>query len=233
MGRAKRNYKREPEQRWGLDFITEVRSRSNLEPKVIFDVGAHIGVTALLYSDCFPNATIYAFEPGSDNMRQLRENLVGAPDVRKHQIAFGVAAGTGALLTEPEHPSMARFGNGAGPTENVPIDTVDQFCTEHDVDRIDLMKIDTEGFELEVLEGAKSMLEQKRIGMIKAECAIDPDNDYHIELRELCDFLMPYGYRLFGIFDQYEDPFNSTSLIRRFDVALLHVELNSPTSLPE
>ena len=62
----------------GHDFIDDVRERlCGLEITNIFDVGAHIGLTAMEFSDRFPEATLYAFEPGSMNFRNMTSNLVG------------------------------------------------------------------------------------------------------------------------------------------------------------
>lgn len=66
IGRAVRNFRRRPSKSQGIDFIAEIKSRlPQLEIKTIFDVGAHIGLTALEYSDAFPDAEVYAFEPSA------------------------------------------------------------------------------------------------------------------------------------------------------------------------
>jgi FkbM family methyltransferase len=188
---------------------------------MIFDVGANIGMTALEFADAFPAATVHAFEPGSDNMRSLNGNLSGKPDILRYQLAFGSEPGTADLLIEPEHPTMARIGAGVGPTEKVKVDTIDQFCVAHQISQIDLLKIDTEGYEIPVLVGAKGMLANNTISIIKAECAVDPDMNYHTQFSEVCDVLHPYQYRLFGLYDQWEDTLHPTPRIRRFDAAFI------------
>ena len=156
IGRSIRKFRRKRHARWGTDFITDVKTRlPHLKPKIIFDVGANIGLAALEFSDAFPTAIVHAFEPGSENMRCLHLNLSGKPDILKHQIAFGAEPGTGNLFIEPEHPSMARFNGGVGPTEIVNIETIDRFCSVHRIWLIDLLKIDTEGHEIQVSPGPK------------------------------------------------------------------------------
>ena len=56
IGRWRRNRARRPDARWGVDFIDEAKLRLGLSSGVIFDVGAHIGITALHFSDAFPEA---------------------------------------------------------------------------------------------------------------------------------------------------------------------------------
>lgn len=222
IGRTIRNFRRKPDPRWGIDFLAEVKQRiPHLEGKTIFDVGAHIGMTAIEFSDVYPNAVVHAFEPGAENMRRLEANLVGKPEVRRHKIAFGEEVGSAKLLVEADHPSMARIGGSGGPTEEVRVDTIDNFCAQNGIKQIDLLKIDTEGFELKVLSGAKEMLRKGAIGVLKAECSIDPDSDYHVSLFALCELLHPFGYRLFGIYDQWEDTLAPTPRLRRFDAAFV------------
>jgi FkbM family methyltransferase len=201
--------------------MTEVRSRIGMEPNVIFDVGAHIGSTAGAFCDFFPSATIFAFEPSSKNFLDMTRNLVGHPDIRRYQIGFGASDGTEVLIFDPDHPSMARIGASTGEPENITIRTIDGFCAAHGVDMVDILKLDTEGYELQVLRGANSMLLENRITIIKVECGVNPDIKYHLSLEEICDHLYPLGYRLFGFYDQWEDVFDPTPALRRVDAAFV------------
>lgn len=225
IGRMKRNFSRKPEG-WGRDFGAEIKARlPHLEVGVIFDVGAHIGMTAIEFTDLFPQATLHAFEPHPANFARMQANLTGKPDVKRYLLGLGDQPGELAFELDPEHPSMARISDQG--TEKVVVSTVDGFCAEHGVDRIDLMKVDTEGFELPVLKGASGMLERGAIKLIKLECAIDPDSDYHTQLFDICNVLHPYGYRLFGIYDQWEDVFTDSPRIRRFDAAFVAKDLQT------
>jgi FkbM family methyltransferase len=191
------------------------------KPKRIFDVGAHVGVTALQFSDFFPDATVFAFEPSSRNFMEMKRNLVGKPDVRCHQIGFGATVGSAELTLDPEHPSMARIGGSVGTRETICIETIDNFCSVHSVDTVDILKLDTEGYELEVLSGAAKMLSESRIGVIKVECGVNPDITYHLSLEDVCRFLHPLGYRLCGLYEQWEDVFDPTPALRRVDAAFV------------
>lgn len=223
IGRALRNLSRKPSPSFGLDFIDEVKSRLPLlDVETIFDVGAHIGITALEYSDQFRAAHVYAFEPGSDNFRRMTSNLVGKPDIRRYQIGFGASERTATLFMDPEHPSMARLVEGPNSnSENVTIDTIDHFSAVNKICAIDILKIDTEGHEIQVLTGANRMLCSGKISIVKAEVAADPDSNYHTSFFSLYEFLNPFGYRLFGIYDQCENDFSPGPRLRRFDAAFI------------
>jgi FkbM family methyltransferase len=221
LGRRRRVWRRVPDTRWGIDFMMELRSRIGMAPQVIFDVGAHIGITAIQFSDFFPHATVFAFEPSSANFLDMTRNLVGKPDIRRYQIGFGASKGTDVLLFDPDHPSMARIGGSTGRPENVAMETIDGFCSAHSIDTVDILKLDTEGYELEVLRGAEIMLLKNRITIIKVECGVNPDIEYHLSLEDICDHLYPLGYRLFGFYDQWEDVFDPTPALRRVDAAFV------------
>jgi FkbM family methyltransferase len=228
LGRLKRNFLRRNDARWGQDFISEIKQRLNKDIEIIFDVGAHIGVTAIEFSDRFPRASVYAFEPSSINLKQLKDNLIGKPDIDCFQLAFGERAGEALLSMDVEHPSMARISEDGnlGSTEIVEVQTVDTFCKNHAIDRIDILKVDTEGFEIQVLRGAADMLARSAIAVIKLECTLNPDCEYHTKLFDICSILEPFGYRVFGMYDQWEDVFTFTSSLRRFDVVFISESCN-------
>jgi FkbM family methyltransferase len=223
IGRRVRNLRRDRIAGVGHDFVGDIKTRlPHVQVNTIFDVGAHIGLTALEFSDEFPNATVYAFEPGSENFCRMKSNLIGKPDIRLHNIGFSSAPGEAVLLCEPEHPSMARIvSGGTANTETVKLDTIDNFSIAAGVNRIDLLKIDVEGHEMSVFAGARKMLEQGRISIIRFETAIDPDLDYHTQFFEAFEFLRPFGYRLFGFYDQWENMLADSPALRRFDAAVI------------
>jgi hypothetical protein len=112
VGRRIRNLRRGDDLTFGLNFLAEVRSRlPGLSMDTIFDVGAHIGLTELQFADEFPKAEIYAFEPGTENMKRLVANLVGKPGVKRIKSGLGAAVSTQRLIVDAAHPSMARISD--------------------------------------------------------------------------------------------------------------------------
>ena len=67
---------------------------------------------------------------------------------------------------------------------------------------IDFLKIDTEGVDLDVLKGGQSLLQSGAIPFILAEVGFHPNDDRKVLFDEVRHFLMPFGYHLFGIYDQ-------------------------------
>ena len=126
-----------------------------------FDIGANVGAIALVLAQrCGPEGRVYAFEPGPPNLVRLRENLKLNPELaaRTEVIAAGVGDSAGELwwAEEPGNPGNALLSSAG--TDRVPVLTVDDFVRERAIDRIDLMKIDVEGMELKVMQGARNTL---------------------------------------------------------------------------
>ena len=173
------------------------------ENPVLFDVGANTGDYSRALADAFPGGRIFAFEPNPNTFQILKRNLNGSK-VNCIPTGLGSSAGTGALHVYPDDLITAHASRCAevltqlrGCTEpkRVPftVTTLDSFCEEHAIARIDLLKIDTEGYELDVLKGARKMLERDRIGMIQFEFG-DCDLYTRVFLRDFYDALPKYRF---------------------------------------
>jgi FkbM family methyltransferase len=121
----------------------------------VVDVGANIGYYVLLFRRLIgPDAAIDAFEPDPDNRVELERNVRAnaLPNVRLHAAAVGARAGTVALA-----PGLNSKVEASG-TVQVPMVTLDAAVSG----RVDLLKIDVDGYEGFVLEGAQGLLERER-----------------------------------------------------------------------
>jgi len=140
---------------------------------VVFDVGANNGgyVEAALWvaSD---RLMVFSFEPQDACFEVLRARYESDPRVSLHKIAIGKHVGVADLFFAEEGESIAslnRQSNAQTKTQKVRITTVDQFCDENGISRIQFLKIDTEGQEMEVLRGASRMIREGRIDFIQFE----------------------------------------------------------------
>jgi hypothetical protein len=87
-------------------------------------------------------------------------------------------------------------------TQTVNVTTIDHFLQAENIGKVGILKIDVEGFDLKVLKGARKALAAKNIEFILVECGFYNDNPHLISLDDFRDFLLPYGYRILGIYDQ-------------------------------
>jgi len=140
---------------------------------VIFDVGAHDGAylkAALQVAD--GRLRSFCFEPQDACFEILRARYESDPRVSLHKTAISKHVGIGELFyTEPgeSFASLRRQSDVQTNAQKVRVTTVDQFCDENGVGRIQLLKIDTEGQEMEVLKGASRMIQEGRIDFIQFE----------------------------------------------------------------
>ena len=136
----------------------------------VLDIGANIGMTALALSRICTDGQIVAIEPVPRTFRYLRGN-VSKGRARNVQI-FNCAVGSneGSVLMQG-HPSNFACSFVADNyripakdhfSKRVPIKRLDDMFPDLPLDRVDFMKVDVEGFELEVFAGAREILNTYR-----------------------------------------------------------------------
>lgn len=156
------------------DHVTHQKYYSIPESAVIFDVGANIGSMALRFSQQVINCHVYAFEPTDYAFNKLLRNLSLNPVLAERITPVQLFVSN---QTELDHQIKAYsswkvdgtsielhplHGGSIKPAESVPTVTLDDFCSENKIRKVDLIKIDTDGHELPVLAGAASTIEKFR-----------------------------------------------------------------------
>jgi FkbM family methyltransferase len=139
----------------------EYQMFAGIDPKVIFDAGANIGVTSVLLSNTYPTARIYAFEPEPENFKVLLLNLRKYPNVRMFPIGLGASTRMVDLYASDNPHNKGGFSiqnKGIDPSKTTRVSIVDiiEVLKTHGTGKIDLMKIDTEGSEYEILRALYS-----------------------------------------------------------------------------
>ena len=190
----------------GTDFEHDFLVRASLpQPKIVFDVGAHHGETCEHFSRIFPQASIFSFEPVAGNFAVLEKRVRGLTRIACHQLALGEHSGEISIVLQPDsqgHSLRHRTDDTMARREIIHVTTLDAFAARHSVPAIDLLKIDTEGYELAVLQGAKDLLACRRIGPILLEASLDPHDTAHTAFLDAVTFLRPHGYKVAALYDQ-------------------------------
>lgn len=192
---------------YGIEHALDVKRLSNNslhDIKVIFDVGANIGKTAQCYAEYFPSAEIYSFEPIKGTFAELQINTKKNPNIRSYQFAFGSAIGsTEVELQKSPLWNSLRNTNPypIGVTETVQVKTIDSFLQKESIPNIDLLKIDTEGYEIEVLKGAQNFLNATRNCYIYVETTFSKNDREHAFFLEIFNQIYDLGFRFVGIYD--------------------------------
>ncbi len=126
-----------------------------------FDVGANVGAITLALAKLIgPDGKVYAFEPGPPSLPRLRNNLNLNPELSKRveMITAGVGRAPGQLYWAEEKGNPGNAMVGETGTHLIKIITLDDFVRERAISKLDFVKIDVEGMELDVMQGANESL---------------------------------------------------------------------------
>lgn len=193
-----------------------LRSLRGKNITTVIDIGANTGGYSEEVQRYIPNATIYAIEPHPLTFKRLKKHLTGKA-YQLRNLGMGERSGKGILYdfaddavlksTQPTSTLastvksvITSFHKQQVQSFSFPLMTLDTFVHKERIESIDLLKIDTEGNELQVLKGAQMLLKHKKIRFIQFE--FNEMNAYagtffkdFIELLPGYTFyrLMPYG----------------------------------------
>lgn len=205
----------------GLDFYSDIKKvLPELAESVIFDVGANFGQTSIPLANAFKNSTIYAIEPSQANFDILKEKIRKKKNIKALRFGMGSERGQKKLLTN-NGPSMFRIDECAGASvdhEIINVITLDDYCCKHSIEEIGLLKIDTEGYDLEVLKGAGSLLKLGKIKLIYTEVSMNRTNKAHVYFQDVIEFLARYGFEIYGIYEQIGEWVEKKQLLRRSNI---------------
>jgi FkbM family methyltransferase len=186
-----------------MDFV-----RNILRPGMtVVDAGAHHGLYSLLASKCVGEAgRVVAFEPSPRECDRMINNLRvnRSPNVGLMQCALGNRVGTAELFLgngsqdwcnslRPREPA------DTSPSVRVPLRRLDDMLGELGIDEVDFLKMDVEGAELSVLQGAPKLLGCAPRPAILAEVQDVRTLPWGYLSREIVDYLSSLNYKWFSI----------------------------------
>jgi FkbM family methyltransferase len=183
-------------------------------PKLILDIGANRGQSVRFFSKCFPLATIHSFEPNGKLFAKLQTlctrmiqpvyvHRLGVSNATGHRIFYEHVLDETSGFEQPD-PSSAYARKksrtllmkpeetitGSYEVETV---TLDDFSKKHQMPAVDILKVDVEGHEYAVLEGAKGLLAKGVIRFVQLE--EHQGGLYTNRHQAIANLLQGYGYR--------------------------------------
>lgn len=180
----------------------------------VIDVGANLGLTGLFLSRLFPDRAVVCFEPAPTTYAALVANVARNARLNMACEQWAVSDVVGTVLFDISTASRAnaRLVRGGGDSLSVAATTLDEYCGSHDIAHIALLKVDTEGFEHRVFEGAKSLLERTAIDAIYFEFCPALEKSAGVEVGSAVRVLERHGYLSYSIFDGRLKPFSVSTL---------------------
>lgn len=186
-----------------LELLEKVGSA--IEVKTILDIGANEGTWTLLAKAIFPNAQVLAFEPLAIHMEALHQNVAHLKDVRIFQLATGNFNGPSTIYISSFSDASSMLNATPALREEFKISEIgqtqidvvrlDDFFTANAIpEAVDLMKLDIQGYELEALKGAPSLLRATRYLIMEVSFI----EYYHKQplFEEVVAFMNDHGFKL-------------------------------------
>ena len=185
----------------------EIREAVRAMPRggVMFDLGANFGYYAItiataLEGDC----CIYAFEPNPPTMRRFRKNLElnSTRGVYPCETGLSDVPGRAFVVEQPAHSGAAYLDQAVNTAPGAPagiqLATLDLFFEQHNIDRLDLIKMDIEGAELRALRGGIESIRRFR-PVILIELNPDTLERDGCSVRDVVVFLENLGYTIYTV----------------------------------
>lgn len=172
----------------------------------VIDVGANEGQTIHRVLKEFPAATVHSFEPAPATFRLLERLAKHEPRARVYPFACGSAAGTAKFhitgnhwcssLLPPSELGQRLYGDWYATREviEVPVVRLDAWAEERSIAQVDLLKVDAQGYDLEVLKGASGLL--PGVKAINCECQFAPEYVGCASFSQIDRFLVEHGFAL-------------------------------------
>ena len=213
---------------WNKDMVRTLLERKDLKKEIIaikklikkddtvFDAGANVGILSAVYSHLVGNnGKVYSFEPVNETFFRLKETLAlnGCDNVTPIKIALSDKSGSAEMQTFDESLSgLSSLAKPKYPTYNsnnvtVKTETIDNICAKFGITGIDFLKIDVEGFEKEVLDGADALLKNNLIKFIQFEISDVPLSASGKTAEDVFNILKKYNYSVFS-FDEATNRFD-------------------------
>lgn len=180
------------------------RRLSLVRSDVFIDAGANIGACTLLMASVFDGISLLAFEPNPANLFYLSRSLKENPYINRRVLLYPYGLGASAstfplymeagnagnsVLNTPVYASV----NSSAVVSVVPLDAAFLLDTR----QVRLMKVDVQGFEAQLLQGAHHLLASGRIACIKFELAVDWPHGQGVTASELYELFAKYSYAMF------------------------------------
>lgn len=191
----------------GVELLHDVKALvGGKSSPVVFDVGANVGQTVGDLLATLPNPTVYSFEPSPNSFETLRSVYGGREGIHLENLALGDRPGTLPFFVTRDYSvndSLLEPAWKAEATEiPVRVETLDEYCTAHGVQRIDFLKVDTQGYDLSVLHGARRMLTDQRVHIFCVELTFVPMYKGQPSYLQILSFIDGFAYDLVGFYDQ-------------------------------
>ncbi|MEO6289235.1 MAG: FkbM family methyltransferase [Ginsengibacter sp.] len=207
-------------------------------PLNIFDIGAHTGETSLVYNKIFKTPSIFAFEPFLPSFEILKDSVRTFNNIQvfntavsdiSGQVDFHVnkSSATNSMLASSEDSKKNWGENLLDTIESIKIDsvTIDDLLERLNIETIDILKIDTQGTEYEIIQGAGKSIDQNKIKLIYLEIILVSTYTKQKYFDETLLLLRNKGFELFNL---YNFTYSESNELKQLDAIFIHKSFKRP-----
>jgi len=183
---------------------------------ILFDIGANIGQTAVEFADYFPESLTYSFEPDPGAFSKLTEQVKKYKRTKTYNIGFGhraekiqmninTTSGGNSILPMSKKVNQFAEGDWAKKIDQreVEITTLNSFCDINNIKHIDLIKIDTQGYEMKIIEGGDKVITPSFTKAVFIEVLFVELYQQQAYFQDIYKILTERGFRLVGIYNSF------------------------------
>jgi len=134
--------------------------------KTIVDVGANVGAASVYFAMAYPDAQVYAFEPGSAPLSLLQQNVAPLRNVRVFPFGLHSQERNLSLFqgrNDSVESSLCSSTRTTGESEQIRLACAAEFLMGQGIEKIDVLKIDTEGCEVPILQSLYRYLPEVKV----------------------------------------------------------------------
>ena len=166
----------------------------------VADVGANIGYVSLVCAQCVGDGIVYAFEPSAVTFDYLEQMATQVRQIKPYQLAISDSSGSVRFVDEisSDTSHIADIHDPRGYL--VDCCTIDAWASTHEIGRIDFLKIDAEGHDVQVMQGAGGVIKRYH-PFIEFEAFTQKDTARVFDILQDLDYAA--GYNIYRVNKQY------------------------------
>jgi len=202
-----------------LHLDIAIKKLINVSQPLIFDVGANQGQSIERFKTIFSDCLIHCFEPIVEECKKIKEKYLGDNLVilnnvglsnTNESLELNITSRSGLssfkkpnLKSEWAEQRSASLGiskeDFIKKTEKINCIKLDDYCEKNNIEKINILKIDTQGYEDKVLQGGAKLLNNKKIDLIQVEIIHSENYENPLNIYDVEKNLIPNGYKLFAV----------------------------------